>query len=130
MSGRKRRDIPTPLARARDRFRTWRQTRSRGARIPEQLWKLAVKLADSHGLARTASVLRLDYYSLQKRVESTSRRARSTAPAFVELAPPATGHGECVIELEDGAGARMRVHLKGYGAADLTALSRSLWNGE
>ena len=35
-----------------------------------------------------------------------------------------------VIELEDVAGSRMRVHLKGYGVPDLLALSRSFWNGD
>jgi hypothetical protein len=47
---------------------------------------------------------------------------------FVEL--PATGWpgaGECTLELEDGGGAKMRVHVKGFGALDLAALSRSFW---
>lgn len=131
MTSRKVRGIPAPLARGRDRFGAWRRSRSRGTRIPEQLWKLAAKLADAHGLARTASVLKVDYYALKKRVESTNRRACSKTPAFVELVPPAVGSsGECVIELEDGAGASLRVHLKGYDAPDLMALSRSFWGGE
>ncbi len=133
MNARRVRSIPASLARGRDRFRAWRRTRSRGTRIPERLWKLAVKLADVHGLKRTASVLNLDYYALKKRVESTStdRRAGRAAPAFVELTPPPVGTtGECVIEFEDGAGASMRVHLKGYDAPDLMALSRSFWNGQ
>jgi hypothetical protein len=33
-----------------------------------------------------------------------------------------------VIEWEDVAGARMRVHLKGQDVPDLLALSRSFWN--
>ncbi|MGB6041810.1 MAG: U32 family peptidase, partial [Pirellulales bacterium] len=52
------------------------------------LWLLAVKLADAHGLHRTASVLRLDYDSLKKRVESTNSSARSATSAFIELSPP------------------------------------------
>ena len=70
MVGRKNRDIPAPLARGRDRFEVWRRTRKVGTRIPKQLWSLAVKLVDGHGLNRTASVLGLDYYSLKKRVEA------------------------------------------------------------
>ena len=126
-----RREIPTPLARGRDRFEAWRRTRKLGTRIPERLWKLAVKLGAAHGLNRTASVLGLDYYSLKKRVESTNPQARSAAVAFVELAPPPVDNsGECVIEFEDAAGASMRVHLKGYDAPDLMALSSSFWNGQ
>jgi hypothetical protein len=90
-----------------------------------------VKLADAHGLNRTASVLRLDYYSLKKRVESTKPGAGSAAPAFVELSPPSMATAdECLIEFEDDAGASMRVHLKGYDAPDLVALGRNFWNGD
>lgn len=131
MSGRSRRDIPAPLARARDRFQAWRRARKTGVRIPDRLWRLAVKLADVHGLNRTASVLRLDYYSLKKRVELSKSVVQPAAAAFVELAPSRlSASGECVIEFEDGAGASMRVHLKGYAAPDLMTLSRSFWNAE
>ena len=80
MHRRKRRDIPRPLARGRKRFQAWRRTRKAGTRIPERLWALAVKRADAHGLNRTASVLRLDYYSLKKRVEVRSFAATSAKP--------------------------------------------------
>ncbi len=47
---------------------------------------------------------------------------------FLELTPPASGGSrECILELEDPGGAKMRVHLKGSEAPDLTALSRSFW---
>jgi hypothetical protein len=46
----------------------------------------------------------------------------------VELARPAeASSGECILELEDVGGAKMRVHLKGVEAPDLVALSRSFW---
>jgi hypothetical protein len=35
-----------------------------------------------------------------------------------------------VFELDNGAGARMRVQLMGYDAADLTALLRNFWSAE
>lgn len=131
MGGRKGRKIPTSLARGRNSFQAWRRGRRRGTRIPERLWKLAVKLADAHGLSNTATVLKLDYYALKKRVESTNSRGHSAAPAFVELSPPrSTAWGECIVELEDNVGASMRVHLKGYAAPDLAALSDRFWSGK
>ena len=127
----KRQDIPKPLVQGRNQFRAWRRTRKVGTRIPERLWKLAVKLAGAHGLNRTASVLGLDYYSLKKRVDSAGSDGHTSASAFVELSmPPLIASGECVVELEDVAGARMRVHLKGYEVPDLVALSRSFWNAD
>ena len=131
MVGRQRRDIPTPLARGRERFEVWRRTRKVGTRIPDKLWSLAVKLAEGHGLNRTASVLGLDYYSLKKRVEARDSDSASLTPAFIEFSPPSlAASGECVVEFEDGAGAILRVHLRGCDAPDLVALGRSFWSGE
>ena len=127
----RRQDIPKPLVQGRKRFRAWRRTRKLGTRIPERLWDVAVRLAVTHGLNRTASVLGLDYYSLKKRVDSTDSDEHSSASTFVELSmPPLATSGECVIELEDVAGARMRVHLKGHEVPDLVAFSHSFWNAD
>ena len=131
MSRRKQHEIPAPLARGRARFEAWRRARTPGTRIPERLWKLAVKLADAHGLSPTASALRLDYYGLKRRVESSNSVPCSTIPAFVELLPlPATASRECVIEFEDNSGATMRVHLRDCEVPDLVALGRNFWSGE
>jgi hypothetical protein len=54
--------------------------------------------------------------------------AAQSAPSFVELPLPSAGSGECIVELEDGGGAKMRVHLKGVAAPDLAGLSRSFWS--
>lgn len=130
MNRRKQSDIPGALARGRVRFEAWRRTRAVGTRIPDRLWTLAVKLAEAHGLNRTASVLRLDYYTLERRVESKTSQRCST-PAFVELPPPpAAASCECVIEFEDYSGAALRIHLRGCEVPDLVALGRSFWSGE
>jgi hypothetical protein len=48
-----------------------------------------------------------------------------------ELSPPLVAASvECVVEFEDGAGAILRVHLRGCDAPDLVALRRSFWSGE
>jgi hypothetical protein len=127
MFGRKRGDIPESLARGRERFEAWRRSRKAGSRIPDQLWSLAVTLAEAHGLSRAASALKLDYDSLKNRVAGRNGDSSSAAPAFIELSPqpPAPSTTECVIELEDGLGARMRVHLRGCEIPDLAALCRS-----
>lgn len=129
--GRKRRAVPADLKRARKRFAAWRRGRSAGERIPEPLWKLAMKLAGIYGVHRTKAALGLDYYSLKKRVERAKAAATSAPPSFVELPQPAAfSGGECVIELDDGAGATMRVRMTGCSVPDLIALSRGFWSGE
>lgn len=130
MGGRKRSAVPADLANASERFEAWRSRRKVGSRVPEPLWALAVKLASDHGLRRTASLLKIDFDSLKKRVDDEQARSHSPA-AFLEVTPASLpAHGECVIELEDGAGGRMRVSLKGYDAPDLAALARSFWNDQ
>ena len=145
----------TRLEGTRRRFERWRATCEGRTRIPEALWASAVKAAGKYGVYPTSRALRLDYYSLKKRVEAAglmgesaeggSRRAsgrpsvaRSAAGEirrgeFIELAmpasagPPSTSVPECILELEDPRGAKMRIHLKGTSAPDLAALSRSFW---
>jgi hypothetical protein len=100
-----------------------------------------VKVAGVYGLHRTARALRLDYYALKKRVgherlanDSTATIAvagpkREVVTPFLELAPPfSAGVSECIMELENAAGAKMRVHLKGMASPDLVALSQSFWD--
>ncbi len=129
-------ELPADLDGARRRFERWRQSRKGHTPIPESLWAAAVKLAGRYGVSRTARVLRLAYYSLQERVgQATGGSASSSpplnSPAFLELAVPSGGGpGECLVEWEDAAGAKMRVHLKGVEALDVVALSRSFWEAQ
>jgi hypothetical protein len=114
------------------RFERWRQTRSQGERIPESLWTAAVKLAETHGVARISTALRIDYYALKKRLGPVSPRASSrpegSVATFVELASPVrVDSRECTVELENAAGAKMRIHVRGGELPDLAALSRSFW---
>lgn len=130
MRGRKHGEVPAALSRLERRFADWRKTRYPGERIPERLWRSAAKLAADCGLNQTATVLKLDYYSLKRQVSEQVAESTSTA-AFIELPPtPIVPANECIIELEDGAGASMRMHWKGSATPDLLALGRSFWNAE
>jgi hypothetical protein len=128
MPARQRSEVPASVSRLGQRFAVWRKSRQRGERIPESLWRAAVKVASEHGLNSTAQTLKLDYYSLKRRLEE-SAASSPARPMFVELpSAPVPIVNECVIELEDAAGSRLRVQLKGQNAPDLLALSRSFWN--
>jgi hypothetical protein len=130
----KRNQVPGPLRHAAERFERWRRTHERGTHIPEGLWTLAANLAARYGVCKTASTLKLDYYSLKKRLAECTLAvapALDEQPAFLDLSVPAlAAPGECVIECENVDGARMRIHLKGVALPDLAALSRSLWRAE
>ena len=133
-TNRKRDSLTGALEAGRRRLERWRQTHPARTRIPEALWAAAVKMARKYGVHRTAKALRLDYYSVKKRIEQKAGgagevRTESAAATFLEL-PAALRDGscECTVELEDSGGAKMRVHLKGSSVPDLAALSRSFWN--
>jgi hypothetical protein len=130
MAASKRGGLPQDLARAQDQFQAWRSRRQAGGRIPHRLWALAVRLADRYGVSRTASALRLDYYSLKERVETAASEPPPSSPGFVELPSPAVVGKQCLFELDQGAGATLRVQLLGYDTADLEALARCFGNAE
>ena len=129
MGARERGSLPSDLARGRNRFQAWREQRTGRGRIPRPLWALAVRLANVHGASRTAAVLGLDYYSLKKQAEAVTVESPPSSPTFVELPAPVPVGKQCLLELDNGAGATMRVHLVGYDTADVEALSRSFWGG-
>ena len=119
--------LPTDLVRARSQFQAWRGRRKAGEPIPQALWDLAIRLAIVHGVSRTATVLRLDYYRLKRRAEAADDEPRMSRPTFVEFTSPVTVAKQCRFELDNGSGATLRVQLVGYDAADIEALSRGFW---
>ena len=111
----------------------WRQREDRGRRIPEVLWEAVVKLAREHGVSRIAYALRLDYSSIRRRLDAADPPARTlgarSGGRFVEIplqsmAAPRT----CVLEVEDGRGARLRLELQGLGAEELAGVARAVWS--
>ena len=130
MAAGKRGRLAQDLARARGQFEAWRGRRQAGGRIPHRLWALAVRLADRHGVSGTAAALGLDYCSLKERAEQAAEPAQPNGPAFVEMPAPVVVGRQCLFELNNGAGAIMRVQLVGYDAAEVEALARGLWNAE
>jgi len=125
----KREQLPPALVRGRSRFQAWRARRKPGGRIPHALWAMAARLAKAHGVSRTAAVLRLDYYRLKELATAAASEPHPSGPAFLELTPPVLVAKQCRFELDNGAGATMRVQLVGYDAADVEALFR-FWNAE
>jgi hypothetical protein len=106
----------------------WRSTKPLGARIPEALWSRAVALASTHGVAKVARVLRLDYVRLKRRLLAQTQTAAAPPPGFIELTldlPPA-GSG-CTLALSDTRGRALRIEWTRPVASEVAAVARSLW---
>ena len=137
MRSRGTRTLPARLEAGRRRFERWRRTREGRSRIPDPLWNSAVKLSATYGIHRTAKTLRLNPDSLKKRVASTNgngsrgqkKPRQKAATAFVELVPTEGAcPPECIVELENPRGAKMRIHAKGSQIPDVvTAVSQVLF---
>jgi len=121
------------------RLSAWRTGRSRGQRIPEELWKAAAELAQLHGLSRTATALKLSYYDLQHRLPNPRHQTHSQpvmetgprmrrqgrAPAFVELVAPApvlNSSEPGTVEIVQASGTRLTLRLPKASAQTLLSL--------
>jgi hypothetical protein len=113
----------------RQQLETWRSTNEKGKSIPDQIWDAAVKLAREYGISPASKELRLSYSDLKKRVyPSHSRQSKkkiSKSP-FIELdLNSTTSSQECIVEMEDNRGSKMKIHIKGQNGLDFIALGRA-----
>jgi hypothetical protein len=127
-------EVPEALRLARREIDRWRGRQCGRKRLPREFWAKAAHLAQVHGVNRTARTLGLKYASLRRHLETGPDAASgsvSAAPAFLELVPRrAPGPGlPCTIELEDGYGGTVRMHVPGATMADLAAFAVRLRSG-
>ena len=125
--------ISSTLKTVKDQFVYWRANRrNRREPIPEHLWDAAVALSKRHSINLTAKTLGLSYADLKNRVRGLDpkRPKRKLKPtSFVEISfPDSTPASECIIEMEDKSGSRMRMSFKGNVDLDLLALGKAFWS--
>ena len=128
-------NIPIALSQARHQLDLWRsQQPNKRTRLPKEFWEQAVALAKEHGLNKTARALNVKYDSLKKHLDQTDVQASvslKTEPHFIEVTPSmmTSGGVECTIEWAEGHNATVRMHIKGAGLSELTALAGVLRSG-
>ena len=123
---------PRPsLSEVKEQFKIWRRTRKSPRPIPEQLWQAAVSLTATHSISQISKELVLDYNALKRRVTTRKKNmAAKMSPAdFIELnlEPPATV-SECMVEMQNTLGAKMRMHFRGKPDFDLLELAKTFWS--
>jgi len=129
---RRSRSMPSELVLLQQQFATWRAVRTRGARIPQELWSGAADVAKTFGVSRTAKSLHLDSGMLRSRAGLTSISrsvsGRSGTEAFVEIGSNILSpQRECVIEVDYPRGTHMHIELKGHLAIDVGMVVAKLW---
>ena len=125
--------VSSELNKVKSAFEAWRSIKTKGSRIPQDLWEQAIALYPNYSIGQIAITLSLNYTDLKKRVENKTGEHSSflndTVPAFMEfdLSSACSPISECVVEMEDGSGAKMRMCFRGKTDFDLLELGKSFW---
>ena len=127
-------NYPTPrpsLSEVKEQFKIWRRTRKSPRPIPDKLWQAAVSLTATHSISQISKELVLDYNALKRRVTTRNKNtAAKMGPAgFIELnlEPPAAV-SECIVEMQDNQGGKMRMHIRGKTEFDPVQLAQAFWS--
>ena len=81
--------IPEDMQGLHRRLEEWRAIRRPRSPLPDELWTMAVGLAQRHNIHRVARTLRLDYGAVKRRMPGSDPQPSAT---FVELIPaPSSG---------------------------------------
>ena len=126
-------NYPAPnqtLSEVKEQFKKWRRTRKSPRPMPEELWQAAVSLSANHSISQISRDLMLDYSTLKKRVQNRkkNRVAKISCPDFIELGfEPPTAISECLIEMEDSLGGKMRMHFKNKTDIELLELVKAFF---
>jgi len=126
-------NCPTPcptISEVKEQFKIWRKTRKSPRPIPEKLWAAAVSLTANHCLSQISKELVVDYTALKKRVpiKNKDSAVKMNSSGFIEvnLEPPAAV-SECIVEMQDILGSKMRMHFRGKTDFDFFELAKAFW---
>ena len=143
----KRAALPESVAELRRKIETWRKTRRKRTRMPEELWVSAVALAQDYGIYKVSQALRVNYGGLKKRVigaglvgvegrgdanvrgpQNVAAKGDADAVAFVELQPRVLpAEPRCIVELREPSGKIMTLRLSDPGELDVATLMDGFW---
>jgi len=118
------------LENVRQQFNTWRNNKT-CKHTPQKLWQAAINLHRIEGLSihRVSKELRLNYNDLKKQISGNNVPVikDAKAPDFIELKYSQEVSSECLIEMENKAGSKMRMSFKGKTDFDLLELGKVFW---
>jgi hypothetical protein len=122
----------TTLKEIQEQFEDWRNTRQKREPIPEALWEAAIGVAQYNPVGRVSRILRLNHRELKKRI-----RARygdnflgvDFGAGFIEIdSRQLLCPMECIIETQQPAGARMKMHIKSANGFNPVELAKAFWH--
>lgn len=126
------------LEEVQQQFQLWRKTKTGRERIPDSLWQAAVEVFYiwGHSLHKISKTLHLNHTALKQHVEPHLPSSIDVEPDATPEDPPAfiafeldspSPVSECVIEMEDSTGAKMRMCLRGKTDPSILGICKSFW---
>lgn len=123
------------LQKAQRLFANWRESKTGRPRIPNNLWQAATDLYYTQGMTinTIARGLRLNYTTLKEKVfdmrpAALDSHAGEESTMFIEVGPPPEC-SDCVIEMENQTGVKMRICFRGRVDPTVISLGRYLLAG-
>jgi hypothetical protein len=125
------------LEKVQQLFADWRNNRTGRSRIPDNLWQAAADLHHTQRMSinKIAHSLRLNHTALKEKIfDAThctavdSPEVGDESPLFIEITP-APEDTNCVIEMENQVGFKMRICFKGRADPAVISLGKYLLAG-
>lgn len=114
-----------------EQFTKWRATRQRRSRIPEKLWSAAVELTEQYSINKISKALQVNYSTLKNKAALHTQEKTTPIvphPCFLELPlPQSPSQSECLIEMENRHGEKIRMHFSSESNLDLLVLWQNFW---
>ena len=121
------------LGEVEERFRQWRRTRETPrSRIPQQLWQAAGAVAEQRSVSEVARALGVEHNKLKGYCGNGSQAQGrgGNGRGFVEVqmaAAPRGGTVECVVEVKDKTGRKLKMSVRGITGRDAVEVAGALW---
>jgi hypothetical protein len=123
--------INTPLKEIQKQFEDWRNTRQKREPIPEALWEAAVRVSQYNPIGRVSRILRINHRELKKRIHTRygdSFLGVDLGTGFIEIDSRQLLYPmECIIEMEQSNGAKMKIHIKSPNGFNPLELAKAFW---
>jgi hypothetical protein len=119
------------LEKAWQLFARWRKSKTRRSRIPNDLWQTATDLYQTQGITinTIARRLRLNHTALKEKIcgrthsPAMDLSANDESNMFIEVTPPPEC-SDCVIEIENQSGLKMRMCFRGRADPAVISLGK------
>jgi hypothetical protein len=119
------------MANVQKEFETWRKTRKKRSPVPKELWEAAIELTSDYTIYEISKALGINSLRLEKKILSARGDGdrdiiKRSTPSFIELnLGNNISTAECIVEVENKAGSKIKMYFKGKPHLDLMKFGKA-----